>query len=144
MSYVTPNGEIVEIPELKNISTNAFAYIKGMSDSEGNAYFYITKDSPTPFSMVAIRPNETKPIPIAFGANDKEIESVSLDFNDDLWVTMTSGEIYHLKKGETVAKALDRINEVCDRQRQRNIYFNFGTQKIYIPCAKQVFVVENN
>lgn len=142
--YIAPNDEVVEIPELKNLSTNYFLF-EGLVDSEGQAYFYNTKPefSSSYGMMVTVKPNETKPISISIASSDStKIVSSKVDFNDGIWMVMNKGDIFHLKKGETNMNVQNDIREGCNFMKG-GIDFNFVTKKIYVSCFNGLFIAEN-
>lgn len=151
--YMTSNEEIAEVPDLKNLEESYFA-IYGLVDSVGWIYFYGAHGdlSPSLGRIVIIKQGETKPIPIPFSGAFQVITFAELDFNDDLW--LVAGDIYRLKKEETVPQRRTNYNEVCvwsfnlKKMRTtsftRKLYSNFLTKRIYVKCADEgLFIVEN-
>lgn len=139
--YITANDEIVEIPDLKNLTMSIY-WLEGLVDSKGQIYFYgLYGNLSSSFGMmVTIKPDETKPIPIKLDGSS-EMSSILLDFNDDLW--FFTKDIYHLKKGETVPELGSDSKEIHCLRHSR-IYINRITKNIYASCDdKGLFMIEN-
>lgn len=141
--YITLNDELVEIPELKNLSDASFYFTVGIADSEGYAYFTGSEFSPSLGTMILIRPYDMTPVRIEVDSYFPP-DSIKLDFKEDVWITDFSG-IYHLENGGTVSDLVipDR-NEICDLSLFSDIKVNFVTKTFYLPCENGMLIVNEN
>lgn len=134
--YMTLENEIVDIPQLKNITRQQYFSIRTLADDEGYAYFQTNGEFTKELgSMVVIQPNETTPIPIGFSTTGLQVSRMFLDHNRDVWIFAMSGDVYFLKKGETTGEKIPDFQDTCI-----SIDSNLVTKEIFFSCFSGLYV----
>lgn len=134
--YVTLDNEVVDIPELQNLTQQMYFLSESLADKDGIAYFKtFNVFTPALGSMIIINPGEKKPIPVQFFPSDPNlvVNYIFMDINEDVWVFSSKSAtdyIHVIKKGETTANIISNFGDICN-----DVYSNPVTKDIFLACV---------
>lgn len=143
-SYTAPtyfikleNHEIVQIPDLANVTWKAFASTKVIADKDGNVWFG-SRYKYDKGVLVYIKYNEIEATAIQFDRNISMKEFL-FDGNEEIWVVTELSGVYNVKKGENVAGKVEAPQEF--EMYFTNIKLNKVTNEVFVLSDNGLYVV---